>query len=224
MEKRSQRMERILDLIYPPALYCVCCGNYIDETRVYHLCDHCLSHIRWDGDPAREIRGMRTLRCCEYDIYSRSIIFSLKYKGRKYIAREVAEIMRDRLMQAGGTFDRIVPVPLSERKEKQRGFNQAALIGKHLSALTGAGFLPDALRRIRDTKPMRGLSPSERELNVEGCFAAAEEKELRGSIRGARILLLDDFTTTGATGRACAAELRNAGASDVLFLAFAAKF
>ncbi|MCI7413809.1 MAG: ComF family protein [Clostridiales bacterium] len=215
-------VESVLDLIYPPSLYCNCCGNLIDETRTYNLCDHCIRHIRWDQDPPRERDGMRTLRCAQYGIYERTLIFSLKYNGHKYIARDIAEMMRDRLEAAGIFFDVIVPVPMNPTKERARGFNQAALIAKHLGRLTGADSVPGALRRTRDTRPMRGLSPTEREENIRGSIEPDMETAER--IRGRTVLLLDDFYTTGATALECRKALMHAEPADVIFIAFAAKY
>ena len=96
-----------LDLLYPPALYCICCGNIIDESRTYHLCDHCMAHIRWDGQPPQKVKfaggdgiagvagglvPFLSLRCTQYGLYERRLIFSLKYNGKKYIARDLAQI------------------------------------------------------------------------------------------------------------------------------------
>ena len=214
--------ESVLDLVYPPSLYCVCCGNLIDETRTYNLCDHCVRHIRWDTAPPGERNGMKLLRCAQYGIYERTLIFSLKYNGHKYVARDIAEMMRDRLEAAGIFFDVIVPVPMNPAKERARGFNQAALIAKYLARLTDVDFVPGALHRIRNTRPMRGLSPTEREANIHGSIELAAETE--GKLRGRTVLLLDDFYTTGATALECRQVLMQAEPEDVAFIAFAAKY
>lgn len=215
--------ESILDLVYPPALYCICCGNLIDETRTYHLCDHCIRHIRWDDGPPAYLDGesIEMMRVAQYGIYERTLIFSLKYNGHKYIAREIGEMMRDRLAFAGRSFDIIVPVPLSQAKEQSRGFNQSALIAKHLGNLTGTEVAPKALIRTRDTRPMRGLSPKEREDNIRGSIQLAPEAAPK--LQGKHILLLDDFYTTGATARECQRAMAAASPAGITFLAFAAK-
>ena len=210
-----------LDLLYPPGLYCNCCGNLIDETRTYHLCDHCISHIRWDGADPKEIAGMKMLRCAQYGLYERTLIFSLKYNGKTYIARDIGEIMADRLALAEVSFDVIVPVPLFVGKERERGFNQAALIGKYLGQRTGKPCLEHCLVRLSETRPMRGLSPSEREENVKGKFALSEKYVTM--LEGKRVLLIDDFYTTGSTARECYQALSGGAPESVTFLAFAAK-
>ena len=211
----------MLDLLYPPALYCICCGNLIDESRTYHLCDHCIEHIRWDGSEPREVNGLKMLRCVQYGLYERTLIFSLKYNGKTYIAREIGQIMADRLALAEVDFDVIVPVPMFAAKERQRGFNQAALMGNFLGRIVERPCLDHALVRVEATKPMRGLSPTERQENVKGKFALNEK--YGKMLEEKRVLLIDDFYTTGSTARECHRALLEAGPQDVIFLAFAAK-
>ncbi|MFC2662312.1 MAG: ComF family protein [Eubacterium sp.] len=213
---------RFLDLLYPPSLYCCICGNIIDESRPYSLCDHCREHLMWDGEGIRMHNGLKLLRCTQYGIYERTLIFSLKYNRRKYTAHVIGEIMKDKLDLEEQECDIIVPVPIHESRRRKRGFNQTEEIGKDLAGRTGMKMIPDAVIRTRKTQAMRGLSPTEREANVRGAFSLNEE--LKDQLAGKRILILDDFFTTGATARAMAEELRKAGPEDLLFLAFAARY
>lgn len=214
--------ESILDLLYPPSLYCICCGNVIDETRVYNLCDHCIRHIRWDHDLPEDRGGVAMMRCAQYGIYERTLIFSLKYNGKQYIAKDIAKMMRDRLLEARICFDVIVPVPMYRKKEKARGFNHAALIGRYLAEEMGTAIVSDALLRTRETRAMRGLSPEEREANIRGSMALGEGAGAK--IHGRRVLLLDDFFTTGATAKECCRAIAPAEPASVLFYAFAARY
>ena len=110
------------DFVFPDNLYCMCCGNIIDRSRTYSLCDHCMTSIHWNlSDPRvinikpikRFVDGienescstiadhekdfMSMIKCADYGIYERSIIFALKYDGHKYMAGIIAKIMKDRL-------------------------------------------------------------------------------------------------------------------------------
>ena len=212
---------RGLDLLYPPSLYCSCCGNLIDESRTYNLCDHCMRHIRWDVSQAGSQDEMKTIFCTKYGIYERTLIFGLKYNGRKYLARDIAEIMADRLSLEEISPDVILPVPLFSGKEKRRGFNHAALIGGHLGRRAGIPCIDHGLLRTEDTLPMRCLSPTEREANVRGKFALNEK--YADQLRGRSVLMIDDFYTTGSTARECLRALGEANPREVWFLAFAAR-
>lgn len=214
-------LNRVLDLIYPPDLYCICCGNYIDDTRTYHLCDHCITHIHWNLNEPECRNGIRMIRCTTYGLYERTIIFSLKYNGRKYIARDIADIMFDRLKFTDIEYDLIIPVPLYRGKEKERGFNQAALMSKYLGKRVKKPFADDILLRTMQTKPMRGLSPTERAENIRGKFNVRKGAER--ILEGKKILLVDDFFTTGSTAAECAKVLKRHGASLVSAIVFAAK-
>ncbi len=220
-EEIKRGIDTVLDLVYPQGLYCHCCGNAIDDSRTYRLCDHCISRFRWDGEEPKEVGGMKMMRCVEYGLYERTLIFSLKYNGKKYIARDIGQIMADRLSLSQVEFDVILPVPLHPDKERRRGFNQAALMGKYLGKLTGKPCIAHGLLRMTDTKPMRGLSPEERIENVKGKFALNEKYVTM--FRGKRVLLIDDFYTTGSTAQACRAALLEGEPAEVLFLAFAAR-
>lgn len=215
--------DRMLDLIYPDPIYCICCENIVDETRTYGLCDHCIKHMVWDYNPPKDLDGMESMRCCQYGIYERTLIFSLKYKGRRHIARHIAEMMRDKLIHENRdrSYDVIVPVPLYKGKERKRGFNQTELIGKYLAKELMIDCLPEVLIRKKETRPMRGLSPQERTENVRGCFKL--DYDFADLIRNRRVLLLDDFYTTGATAGECRRELMKGDPESVGFIAFAAK-
>ena len=216
----SSFFDKVPELVYPSALYCICCGNLIDDTRTYHLCDHCIAHIRWNGEAITERRGLKMLCCTRYGLYERTLIFALKYNGKKYIARDLARMMFDRLALEELEYDVIVPVPMFYRKERQRGFNQAALMGRYLGKLTEKPCIEKGLLRTASTRPMRGLSPTERQLNVKDKFAV--NQFYQAQLQGKTVLLLDDFFTTGSTAFECARVLRQIGVKDVYFLAFAA--
>ena len=216
----------LLDIAYPKNLYCVCCGNIIDDTRSYSLCDHCMLHVSWDTEPAvQTAESLKMLRCTRYGIYERSMIFALKYDGHKYIANTIAEIMRDRIKldkewETENKNALLVPVPMHKNKKRARGFNHAELISKSLSELTGMDML-DALLRTKETRPMRGLGADERRRNISGTMEV--KSYLKKWISGRKVILVDDFCTTGSTGSECAKALYEAGAEEVRLLVFAAR-
>jgi ComF family protein len=112
-----------------------------------------------------------------------------------------------------------MPVPLTRGRLVTRRFNQAAILAQAVSGLTGMRYEPLALQRIKRTRPQVGLSREQRRDNVAGAFAVADIKT--DELAGAKIVLIDDVITTGATVRACARILKRAGASRVDVLALA---
>jgi ComF family protein len=143
------------------------------------------------------------------------------------MARAIAGVMRQHkaLMQALAQADWAVPVPLSQARLRQRGFNQALEITRHLLApATGpvrvrVQLHPRLLVRTRDTASQVGLDRAERLRNMQHAFAL--EPSCAAQAAGAHIVLVDDVTTTTATLGAAAAALRSAGAASVVGIVFA---
>jgi ComF family protein len=109
--------------------------------------------------------------------------------------------------------DCVVPVPLHWRREYQRGFNQALEIARHLGPP-----IVEALVRRRATRAQVELAADRRRANVAGAFTARRRWFRNPSIRGKKVLLIDDVSTTGATLESCACVLKDFGASEVFAL------
>ncbi len=109
--------------------------------------------------------------------------------------------------------DLLVPVPLHRRRLFQRRYNQAALLACAIARRSRIPVQPDALVRIRATKSLGDKSAEARAAEVQGAFVARASRLRR--IAGARVLLIDDVMTSGATANECAAALLRAGAVAV---------
>ncbi len=156
--------------------------------------------------------------CFAYDGPVRELIHSFKYSGRLEHAGYFARCLFERMDDPGG-FDSIVTVPMQGGRLVGRGFDPSALIAESLARISGVVFMRGALARVRCVPPQVGLQRAEREKNVRGVFAADSRRE--GDIAGARILIVDDVMTSGATLGDCARALMEAGASDVRALTIA---
>lgn len=132
----------------------------------------------------------------------------LKFDRIRATAAAAAEIMRQRLGNWTADSDWLVPMPLSRRRLRERGFNQARLIARHLSRLSG---VPVALLLSRHHRPTQvGLGREERRWNVRGAYRCRRQPE-----EGARICLVDDVMTTGSSLGDAGRALREAGADEV---------
>jgi competence protein ComFC len=123
--------------------------------------------------------------------------------------REAAPILR------GQGWNFIVPVPLHSLKEREREFNQAEILARHLSAAIQVPLNTKLLRRVTFTMTQTRLTKEQRATNMRGAFAAGMK------LSGERVVLVDDVFTTGATTNACAQALRAAGAGEVCVWAVA---
>lgn len=121
--------------------------------------------------------------------------------------------MRQRGRELLEEADCVVPVPLHWRREYQRGFNQAREIARHLGPP-----VVDALVRRRATRAQVELAADRRRANVAGAFIVRRSWLRAPRIRGRKVLLIDDVSTTGATLESCACVLKAFGASEVYAL------
>jgi ComF family protein len=111
----------------------------------------------------------------------------------------------------GQNWNFIVPVPLHSLKQREREFNQAEVLARHLSAATKIPLNTTLLRRVTSTMTQTGLTKQQPAANMRGAFAARPGLKLAGD----RIVLVDDVFTTGATTSACAKALQAVGAGEV---------
>ncbi len=111
--------------------------------------------------------------------------------------------------------DGIVPVPVTVRTLRERGFNQTVLLSKILSKELRVPLRMNMLYKKRETRPQIGLGAKERTRNLRNAF---EVREKAGDLR---LILLDDVMTTGATVRECSKVLKKAGAEEVVVVTLA---
>jgi len=135
--------------------------------------------------------------------YSRALWFEAFLAD--LLVREAAPALRAR------KWDFIVPVPLHPLKEREREFNQAVLLARHLSRAAKIPCQEKSLRRIAATVTQTHLNRDARATNMKNAFAVRPDARLAGR----RIVLVDDVFTTGATTNDCARAMRKAGAAEV---------
>lgn len=245
-EIRTRLTDALLSVLLAPS--CAACDRLLDRPSRGPVCDPCWSSIEPITPPVcegcgqplpswrvltdavglcawcRRVRSVitRTRAVGLYDGSLREIIHAFKYRGRVTIARRLAHLMRQRGAELLADADFVVPVPLHPRRRRTRGFNQAALLAKHLGPPVLAG-----LRRVRDTVSQTELPAGRRHRNVRDAFALQRHVSIVErwpfvsrrpsweSIQGRILVLVDDVATTGATLEACARPIKQAGAREV---------
>jgi ComF family protein len=231
-------LEVFASLLYPPA--CVQCeaplaaGEYLCATcaalaeRVQApFCATCSEPFSGEIDSAFSCPNCRQRHFafeCAVSAYRsrglvRDLILRFKYGRQYYLRRQLglwlaAGLEDERIRRRRA--DAIVPVPLHPRRQRARGFNQAAALCPLLGAAAGLPTWP-ALRRLRFTETQTHFSRAERLRNLRHAFVAVP----RWPVVGAHLLLVDDVFTTGATVNECARVLRQAGAASVRVLTIA---
>lgn len=226
-------MAWVLDFLFPKR--CVSCGRF-----GRYICQNCLlrqkihfpqvcpkcERASVDGriHPGCKSRysldGLTAIFV--YDGVVREAIKRLKYNFAKDLAFQLIKVTISRLRKEHlppdlGQFV-LVPIPLHPVRERWRGFNQAALLGRMISQELGLGFKDKILIRIEHTRPQMELKGEERRKNIKGAFSASPDIRVP---RDYNILLFDDVWTTGATLRETGKVLKRAGAKFVWGLTIA---
>lgn len=141
------------------------------------------------------------------------LVRAAKYRPSEALLRSLGGLLRQRLdLPAGQGSWLVVPTPPDNRRRRHR-VDHAHLIATAVARGPRLLLLHGALRRSRRTRPQAGLSTAARERNLHGAIEATEVG--RRSLRSARVLLVDDVLTSGATLRACRAALMQAGVSQL---------
>lgn len=215
----------LLNLVYPTR--CPECGGPSDGLRTAPVCVSCFHSIERYHGPACAVcfeplasehastcggclaKPPPFSRLMSYGLHEGALkraVNLLKFHSARGMARELGALVASMELPRA---DFIVPVPLSPRGLRERGFNQTLLIARALSRKTGVPVRMGLLVKAKDTPPQVGLPAKARLRNVRGAFGTA------AGLGGQRVLLLDDVVTTTATVRECAKALLKAGAGEV---------
>jgi ComF family protein len=226
----------VVDGILPPR--CLACGTIVDEPDA--LCGPCWAAMTFFAPPWCAVCGLpfphpmgddaicadcardrpswdRARAVLRYDKHSRRLVLALKHADRTHLARALGGWMRRAGAEVLDGADLVLPVPLHWTRLFARRYNQAGLLAHAIRAAGGPPVAPDWLVRRRRTPSQGRLGATARARNVRGAFALRPGR----SIRGKRIVLIDDVLTTGATVEECARVLRRAGAEFVGVLTLA---
>jgi ComF family protein len=211
----------LVDLLLPPA--CAGCGRF-----GHVVCEHCVTAFRAAATPDDRFvasdPGMIVGEALELAIAAfvhegtlRRALQRLKYGGSGRIAVPLAAASAPALEALTGMCGPLplVPVPVHAARQRQRGYNQAALLARALATEAGLP-VSDILERRKSTARQHGLGKAARLHNLRGAFALRE-----GARTPPRVILVDDILTTSATLEACARVLRDAGAASVYGFAIA---
>ncbi len=220
--------QEVLDALYPPR--CAACAI----TGSKGWCEQCLNDIEYVDQPvcircgspvavekfcascrAHPIVPEALRAVAHYRGAVRRAIHRCKYEHRPTGAPALAELLvhgwYTPLTAPLRAADAVIPVPIHPGRERERGFNQSALIASHFCRRIGMEYLKGALERTVYRQPQVGLDVAQRRQNVAGAFQVVNPS----TVAGRSVLLIDDVWTTGSTLNEAALALLSAGASRV---------
>ena len=206
----------LIDLIFPR--HCNVCGDILSPTE-RDICLNCLYSLpKIEQHHLDEIEKIfwgkiEIERATSYIYYRKespynNMLHAIKYRNRPEVGERLATMAAKDILDSGffDGIDAIVPLPLSKKKKRKRGYNQCDYIAKGLSKATGIPVIKDCVKRVKSNETQTRKSREERWKNVEGIFALQNPEQFEGK----HLLLIDDILTTGATLSNCAAAIQNA--------------
>lgn len=237
METIKEVFNAVLETLFPSEITCFLCGNEVYESK-FCLCDKCEKEL--------PVVKKRCLRCgspiysdanycltCKNTvrhfnfarsplIYKEGIakaIKDFKYEKKTYLAKYFGRFLFEEFNKFKETHpvDLIVPIPLSNERFKERGFNQSELLANELSALSNIPVDSTSLIRVKNTSTQTALSFQERQENLENAFKVENKNAIKGKV----VLLVDDVLTTGSTVSHAGETLKKAGAKAIYVLTLA---
>lgn len=210
--KTSKRpfLNIVLDLLYPPK--CPFCGKLLEKGQL--LCPECQRELPWLSGPAAEREVELTGGCVsavEFDDRVEKGVHDFKFHGKSARSGAFGLLIAQCVEDHGLTADLVSWPPVSKKRLRERGYDQARLLAEKVGEELG---LPVAQTLRKEHRPAQsGLGDSAaRRVNLLGAYTAINT----GAFRGKRVLLIDDVVTTGSTLAECAKVLRLAGAEAVV--------
>ena len=204
------RKDRILDFFFPPR--CAFCGAILEESGD-GVCSACRKALPRAAETERKCDFVRAYTApFYYEEPVRQGMLAYKFRNAPSRGKVFGRMIGEDLLRRGiDGFDLISWVPLSAKRHRRRGYDQARLLAEAAAEALGTKAVP-LLRKARDVSPQSRLrTPEERRANISGCYVVRSAD----AVRGKRILLIDDIITTGSTLSECARMLLTAGAVSV---------
>jgi len=234
-------LQSLLNLLFPP--HCVICRTPLGVKDIPYLCSMHFSELSAIKEnycprcslPNQFVSSGNCPDCSNYDwafdgarslfLYKEplsKIITAFKYHKKRYLFQTIQSLLVPFLeaYRDPTDFHLIAAVPLHPEKEKERGFNQSNLIAEFIAKSWNVPFDRKILKRIRDKSKSSqvGLSRAERSNQIKGEFGIGS---MGRSLKGKKVLLVDDVFTTGATVQECSKMLKSLDASKVMVLTLA---
>ena len=157
--------------------------------------------------------------CFKYEGNIRKLILNYKFKEKSYLYKTFVNFLlkNEKWFEIFKTCDTIIPIPISKKRKKERGYNQSLLIAKELSKKLQLSLNNNCLYKIKDTIEQSKLNKEERKKNIQGVYKLKNEQMLENK----KVLLIDDIYTTGNTVNEASKILKKAKVDSIIVLTIA---
>lgn len=236
-QKIKKFFSKILDFLVPTNIKCVFCGDEISCPNQFNACDKCLKTLPYNQDKICKICGTKLtdqadicLSCFYspppfniarapflYDSPIPQMIYAIKFDNAKYLIKPLANFMLQEYQKNEFNADVILPIPLSDKRLKERTYNQAELLAQELGTALSLPLDTTSIKRTKNTSRQATLSWRARQQNVVDAFEIQSKKNLKGKT----VLVIDDVMTSGATIKSFCHELQKARPKQILVLTLA---
>ena len=231
-------VQKFRNLIFPQDIKCIFCKEELNNHSMNSTCEICLNSLPYIINSCPKCGGVLSTETmgvcfdCKRNNYSFEQAFSvftyensvlnaihtLKYFGKKYLAKNFAYFMAQKIQTENISFDYITCVPMFKDKQKERGFNQSELIAEEISKLLNVEYLP-MCKKVVNTSSQTQHTFSERKANVKNSFKFISN--FKPYIKNKNVLIIDDVFTTGATCDELSNVILKAGANKCYVITLA---
>lgn len=213
--------EDILNLIYPPI--CGICGK-LDKNLLCKKCELQLKKMQKnkiiaEGNDVNNKYFNEIIYIFKYEGIIRKTLIDYKFKEKSYLYKTFVNFLlkNKKIFEKIQKYDKIIPVPISKQRYKERGYNQCLLIAKEIAQNTRLELVNNCLYKSQNIIQQSKLNKEDRYTNIQGAF----EVHNKLLIKKQKILLLDDIYTTGSTVNECSKVLKEAEPIEIGVLVLA---
>lgn len=224
-------VDKVTDIFYPKI--CYLCNAPLQANGLCHecwnkiifienpTCKTCANPFAYDmGDEISCAQCMQNdmyidyaKTTMKYDKNTRKLIMGYKNHNCFYLTNLFCNLMNNAIREWVTDLHYIIPIPLHHWRFFWRGYNQAAVLAKHLSKITQIPCLPDGLLKVKWTQSQSNFNKEDRKKNILNAFEINHVYEMQ--IKNKNILIIDDVTTTGATLNCAAKILKKSGVRNI---------
>ncbi len=206
--------------IFTEEFFCEDCKKTLPRIEK-NYCEKCGRQLKLSADTCTTCKGKAVYVDKSRSIYTykkpiNGLIMQLKYYNKQFIAEVFVEDLVNLYYKSYFNADYLAYVPMTEKSQKERGYNQSKLLAEQVSKIINVPVF-NGMKKLRETKRQAKLNREQRLKNLQGSFSLSQRKEIKNKT----VVIIDDVLTTGATGEVVAEIYKKYGAKQVFLLTIA---